>query len=143
MRNIQLVCSVLLAACAAAVALPALAGDLLVTVDNVGSSEGKVMLAVFDNAKDFPRGKVSNGLMAPAAKGRVEFSIKGLAPGRYALSAFHDLNGNQKLDANMVGMPTEPYGFSRDARGDMGPPSFEDAAITVGAEAQRLTIHVK
>jgi ABC-type glutathione transport system ATPase component len=49
--------------------------------------------------------------------------FKDLAPGTYAVSAYQDLNGNQRLDANMVGMPTEPYGFSRDAKASSARPS--------------------
>jgi uncharacterized protein (DUF2141 family) len=33
-----------------------------------------------------------------------------------------------------LGIPKEPYGFSRDARGKFGPPGFEDAAIEVRDE---------
>ncbi len=49
-----------------------------------------------------------------------------LPKGRYAISAFHDLNSNNKLDKNMVGLPTEKYGFSNNARGTFGPPSLSD-----------------
>lgn len=49
-----------------------------------------------------------------------------LPKGRYAISAFHDLNSNNKLDKNMVGLPTEKYGFSNNARGTFGPPSLND-----------------
>jgi uncharacterized protein (DUF2141 family) len=143
MIKISMIHTGLLAGCAALLALPALAGELSVTVDGLGSAEGKVMLALFDSASEFPKGKLKNAQMTPAAKGKVEFVFKDLAPGRYALSAYHDLNGNQRLDANMVGMPTEPYGFSRDARGQLGPPRFEDAAFVLGAEPLHLTIHVK
>lgn len=48
-------------------------------------------------------------------------------PGTYGISAYHDENKNGKLDKNLVGMPTEDYGASRDARGTFSAPSFEDA----------------
>ena len=73
-----------------------------------------------------------------AKPGQVEVVFKDLAPGSYAVSAYQDLNGNQRLDANMVGMPTEPFGFSRDAKGQFGPPKFDDAVIKVSAEPQRI-----
>ena len=123
-------------------AASAVAGDLKVTVDGVVSAEGKVLLALFDKPGEFPSGKRLNAQMMPAAKGAVTFLFKGVPAGRYALSAFHDVNGNGRLDAYMAGMPTEPYGASRDARGKMGPPSFDDAAVTVGAEAMSLAIHL-
>jgi uncharacterized protein (DUF2141 family) len=52
-----------------------------------------------------------------------------LEAGRYAIILFHDENGNGRLDKNFWGVPTEPYGFSNDAGGFLGPPKFDDAAI--------------
>lgn len=52
-----------------------------------------------------------------------------VAPGTYAITAIHDLNNNGELDKNFLGVPTEPYGFSNDARGTMGPPSFSSASF--------------
>lgn len=78
-----------------------------------------------------------------AVKGAVTVVFKDVAPGQYALSAFHDVNKNHRLDANMQGIPSEPVGSSRDAVGHMGPPRFEDAVFTVGSAAVSQTIHVK
>jgi uncharacterized protein (DUF2141 family) len=58
-----------------------------------------------------------------------------------ALSVFHDANNDGKLGANPAGVPIEPYGFSRDARGRFGPPEFDAAAIDVQGD-QRVTIHL-
>ena len=45
-----------------------------------------------------------------------------LAPGRYALSAFHNENDNGELDTNLLGVPSEGYGFGNDASAAFGPP---------------------
>jgi uncharacterized protein (DUF2141 family) len=55
--------------------------------------------------------------------------IHDLPAGEYALSAFKDDNGNGKLDANPLGMPIEPYGFSNDAAGSYGPPSYKASLV--------------
>ncbi|MFN7732258.1 MAG: DUF2141 domain-containing protein [Pirellula sp.] len=55
-------------------------------------------------------------------------SLEGL---KLAVSAYHDLNSNGKLDKNSFGIPTEPYGFSRDPKRGFGPPSFEQAAVEI------------
>jgi uncharacterized protein (DUF2141 family) len=51
---------------------------------------------------------------------------------------YHDENGNGQLDKNMMGIPRERVGFSRDARGRMGPPSFADAAIDLQQDTALL-----
>jgi uncharacterized protein (DUF2141 family) len=55
---------------------------------------------------------------------------------------FADENGNGKLDTNLVGMPTERYGFSNDAKGNRGAPEFDAAAIAVDADLQAV-IHLR
>jgi uncharacterized protein (DUF2141 family) len=69
--------------------------------------------------------------------------FRGIEPGTYALSAFHDKNGNGKLDTNFVGMPVEDYCASNDARGFMGPPSFEDSKFVYRGGTKRLEARMK
>ena len=36
---------------------------------------------------------------------------------------------NEKLDTNFFGIPKEQFGFSNNAKGRFGPPSFESASF--------------
>ena len=58
--------------------------------------------------------------------------VRDVPPGSWAVLAYQDENNNGELDRNLIGMPKEPYGFSRDARSKFGPPRFEDAVIELG-----------
>lgn len=122
------------------------AAELTVLVDNVNDDAGQVLVGVFDQAETFPR-VMLRGERAAAkdrdASGRVKIVFTGLAPGRYALSAFHDIDDNGNLNANLMGLPTEPYGFSRDARGNFGPPTFSDAAVDVPEAGLTITVRVQ
>jgi uncharacterized protein (DUF2141 family) len=40
-------------------------------------------------------------------------------------------------------VPKEPYGFSRDARGTVSAPSFDDAAFDFDGTTLSLDVHVK
>ena len=66
-----------------------------------------------------------------------QVTFETLPKGMYTLAVFHDVNGNGKLDKNYLGIPTEPYGFSNNARGMFGPPSEKDQLFTI----ERETIH--
>ena len=127
-------------------ALQAQAADLTVVVNNIQSGAGNVMLGLFDSAASFPK-TVVKGAQAPAATrdaaGRVTLVLRDLAPGQYAFSAYHDLNGNGQLDSNLMGLPTEPYGVSNNARGSFGPPSFPAAGITLPAQGLTLELPVQ
>jgi uncharacterized protein (DUF2141 family) len=69
--------------------------------------------------------------------------FKGVTKGVYGISAFHDQNNNGKLDTNFIGLPTEDYCASRDARSSFGPPRFGDAKFSYAGGAQRLSAHMK
>ncbi len=118
------------------------AARVTVTIDGIGSTEGMVMAGLFDSPLSFPQ-KFIRGESIAANTPSVTLVFENVEPGRYAMSAFHDRNGNGKLDTGAFGVPKEPYGFSRDARGVMGPPAFDDAVFDVPAEGLSLVIHLK
>ena len=116
----------------AVLALPAAADELTIDVGGIRDAKGKVMVALHapkDGVAfpDFPGAVAAQWRLAEP--GTLRFSFPGLKPGRYAVAVYHDENGNNELDRNPLGMPTEGYGFSRDAKGFAGPPTFDDAAI--------------
>ena len=120
----------LLIAATAALAGTASAGELTIEVLSVTPNRGQVYIALYDQPEAFPitdRQRANQVLAADASHLTVHF--KDLPPGRYAVAAFQDVNGNGKLDKNFLGIPKEPYGFSNGARGNAGPPKFADAAI--------------
>lgn len=49
----------------------------------------------------------------------------------FAISAYHDQNGNQKLDKNSFGIPTERYGFSKNPKRGFGPPRYRETKMDV------------
>ena len=127
---------------------PSFAAQLTVTVTGL-SGPGEIHLAVYDDPKVFegdtgdsggPRDGIIAGAIEPAGP-EPFLTTFALPPGTYALGLFHDLNGNGVLDKNLFGIPKEPYGFSKNARGRLGPPSFEDAAISVTGD-QSITIRL-
>jgi uncharacterized protein (DUF2141 family) len=71
------------------------------------------------------------GSRKPAAISSEKFEFDNVAPGRYAVLAFQDLNKSGKLDRSNLGIPLEPFAFSNDA-GNHQRPTFEAAALTIG-----------
>ncbi|MRX06383.1 DUF2141 domain-containing protein [Pseudoduganella sp. FT25W] len=125
-----------------AAALPAYAADLIIHVDGVASAEGDVKVAIYNSAGTF-LGKPLRGVAAPAQAGAVELKVTGLPAGEYAFAVYHDANGNDKMDRNMVGMPTEDYAFSNNAMGKKGAPRFEDARIVLPESGATATVNLR
>lgn len=118
------------------------AADLTVEVLGARSAQGSVAGALFTSGPGWLKpGQAVQGQFLPASDKAV-LLFRGLPPGRYAVSAYHDENGNAKLDANVIGLPTEPYGFSRGAQGRMGPPAFDEAALDLQADTT-VTIQLR
>jgi uncharacterized protein (DUF2141 family) len=117
--------------------------DLSVTVDGLRSDKGHVHFGLYDKADKFPSraGVITTG-RATIQGGRAVYVFHDLAPGRYALSVFHDENDNGKFDRSMIGLPLEGYGFSNDAKVMLSPPSFKDAAFAVGDAGASVTITI-
>ena len=57
-----------------------------------------------------------------------------LPKGEYAIVVFHDIDDNSELNTSRFGLPKEPYGFSNDAKGLFGPPSFDQAKVELQAD---------
>ena len=131
-----------IAATLLALAAPrARAAEVVLVLEGLESGSGEVQVDLFAeaHAANFPyadRG-VQSEIRTPASallEAGASIALGDLAPGRYALFAMHDANGNGDLDRNLFGIPTEGYGFSNGATGTIGPPSFDAAAIQVAPD---------
>lgn len=118
--------------CATTAASSVAAANVEVHVLSVIGGRGKVNVAVCDKER-FLKDCVYSG-SAPAQAEETVVTIKNVPKGTWAVLAYQDENQNDKLDRNLLGIPSENYGFSRDARGRFGPPDYEAAAIEVGDE---------
>ena len=130
--------------------LPAVAKDapvedatLIVEVTGLRSGKGDVHYAVYDSPEKFSKrkGRVSYGNV-PAKAGGVAIQVKGLKRGTYAVAVFHDENRNDEFDQGLLGIPLEDYGFSNNASGFLGPPSFKDAAVILNKRTVRTVIRL-
>ena len=120
--------------------------ELRIEIRGLAGGAGTVNLALFDAPEGFHVSPMipTAGQRLPARTDGVVAVFTGLAPGDYAMSTFHDENDNGVLDRNLLGRPTERFGFSRDAMGTMGPPSFEAARVTLAAGgAETIVVNLR
>ena len=115
--------------------------DLTIEVTGIKKTTGKVFIAVYDKKENFLKDtekSLKTKVVIENKKAIAQF--KGLKKGEYAVSFFHDENDNNKMDTKIFGIPKEPYGFSNNATGFMGPPKFEDAKFLLDSNK---TIQIK
>ena len=106
------------------------------------SDEGAMKLAVYVSPEGFND--------PAAALGTDDWTIRdGVCEGKFglpadvphvAIAAYHDANRNDRLDRNALGIPSERYGFTNNARGVTGPPTFEDAVVPITDQPIEISI---
>jgi uncharacterized protein (DUF2141 family) len=108
-----------------------------VEISGFQNQEGKCRLAAYDSRSSFqdPELAVARSVIpidGDSVRWSFQWNREGDAPGpgQLAISAHHDRNENGELDKNLVGMPTEPYGFSNNPKRGYGPPKFEQVVVT-------------
>lgn len=110
-------------------------------VSGVTPGSGPVRVAIFDSAETFPnREAATSKLSADSTAATVSLPLEALSKPS-AVAVYQDLNNDGVLNRSALGIPSEPYGFSNNAVGQMGPPSFRDAAIP--ADSQSVQVNLK
>ena len=106
-----------------------------ITVDMSGfhSDKGHALVALFRSPKCFPdRPRHAVRRVSVVIRGgKARAVLRQLPPGTYAIAVLHDEDGNREMKTGFLGRPKEGYGASRDARGKMGPPKFDDARLAL------------
>ncbi|WP_333610643.1 DUF2141 domain-containing protein [Brevundimonas bullata] len=116
------------------------ADNRLTLTFETGAGTGAIMVALYDSEAAYEGGQPARATQVDVAAGQHE-AVFDLPAGAYGMKAFHDVNGNGKMDVNPFGMPTEPFAFSNNAVGNMGPAKWDRARFEVsGATAQTIRI---
>lgn len=127
----------LLFACLLCVAaIPAKAAELTVAFPALKTTNGRIVAALFDSEAAWNgKGKAVRRLSVPATAGALVF--ESLPQGRYAVKAFHDLDGDGRLKSGPIRTPQEPYAFSNNAPARFGPPTWRAASFELNTERAR------
>lgn len=115
-----------------------------VRINNLDSEKGQVVIGLYDAGEKFPEtGEEVEGLKLELDSAKPKATFSSVAPGNYAVSLFHDANGNGKLDKNFMGIPTEGYGFSKNTYNWYGgAPEFDQASFEL-EKGETVSLEVK
>ncbi len=115
--------------------------DLTVNVANIESIKGEIEIGIFNTSSGFLKeGKAFKTIRVKVKSTSQTIEIKDLPTGNYAISMYHDVNGDGKCNLNFFGIPTEPYGFSNNFRPKLSAPNFNDCNFAVNSD---LTLQIK
>ena len=105
--------------------------ELTLSVRGLESSSGNVLVGLYDSESSFEQEQAIQGKTVAASQGTVEVVFEDLPVGRYAIKVFHDQNADGALDTNALGIPSEPYGFSRNASDPFSQPEWSEAKFSL------------
>jgi len=114
--------------------------ELRVRFDDVLPAGGTVRVGLFASTEGFARrheGVVASRTV-PAGGDTVEVAFTDLAPGRYAVTAYHDANDNRRLDRVLGLLPREGVALSNNPP-LWRAPDFDALAVEVNADT-RVTV---
>ena len=114
---------------------------LSIRVEGIRNNKGEIGVAVYNNKIGYPIHfeHVFDGqwIALKPQQDTIEVAFKSLPAGEYAISVFHDENGNRRLERNFMGFPQEGVGFSNDQKVVLSAPSFEKSKFTLSQEENK------
>jgi len=114
--------------------------DLNLTIQNLSKPSGKVLIGFFTADDPYlEEGGCSVCRVVDVSQLEQKFVIEDVPEGEYSIAILHDLNDNNEMDYNWIGIPREGYGFSSNPKKIFRKPTFEETKVYVSASAD-LTI---
>ena len=115
---------------------------MAVQVNNINKVAGKIVVSVFNGPEGFlEEGRALAEYSFPVSGKSMKVEIPRPAGAHVALALYHDVNNDGKCNHTMIGMPKEPYGFSRNFKPVLSAPKFDEVklpAATTGTVSIRM-----
>ncbi|MBT8186024.1 MAG: DUF2141 domain-containing protein [Eudoraea sp.] len=112
---------------------------LTIYIKGLSPNQGQVIATLFNSEDTFMKVPLFSKSEPVNSQGKVTIEIDQLKRGTYAISVFYDEDNDGELKTGFLGIPKELVGFSNNAKGRLGPPSFEKAAFEL-SESKSITI---
>ncbi len=115
-------------------------GHLLLHVTTPLGSHGSLAYLIFASANGFPndKEKALRSAFAPTSVSPIDAGE--LPAGRYAVSVYQDVNGNERLDTGVFGIPKEPVGVSNNPKPGFRAPRFDECSFEMGSSDRTISI---
>ena len=104
-------------------------GTLLIYITGLKDTHGQLLVALYHITDEFLGETPAFGWGMFISKKEELIRFDRVPYGKYAIAVIHDTDNDGQLSKNFIGIPTEGYGFSNNAKGNCGPPSFRDASF--------------
>jgi len=107
--------------------------SLTINITGIKQIDGSTLKIAVYNSKDtyFDQDQMFRSVEVPADSVIVMHTFTDLPEGTYAITIYHDEDGNGKMTRKWYGPPAEGYAFSNNYHSAIKPASFKDAAFVL------------
>ena len=118
---------------------------LTVQVTGVRAARGEMAITLYpDDARRFLAPHQKMARIRAVAQGPMTTACVWLpAPGFYAVSVYHDENGNRDFDRTIVGLPAEGFAFSNDPPTPTALPPFTAVRFKAAEGETRIRVRLR
>ncbi|RMD76356.1 MAG: DUF2141 domain-containing protein [Bacteroidetes bacterium] len=123
---------------------PADTGTLIIEVQGIEEAGGFIWVGLYDSEAHYMvKEKAIVKGYDVTHTGTMRLEVHELPAGRWAIALFHDIDGDGELDTNYLGIPSEPYAFSRKPPSKWRAPRYDEVAIPFRPPLQRLSVRLE
>lgn len=116
---------------------------LTLTITDIKNTRGIMSVGLYNSENSYNQDGRIAGILAEVSGDKVVISYDGLPEGDYAIKLYHDVDSNGKMNTNLFGIPSEPYAFSNNAKGKMGPAPWVKSKFQIVASSNTHEISMK
>ena len=119
-------------------------GTLTLQVDGIRKLKGNLRVRIYNSEESFPSKDEAMMFLlreVPVNAETATIVLDKLPYGRYGVVVHHDWDADGKVDKTWYHAPKEPIACSNDAKGNFGPPNWEDAVLDLNQPKLDLPIH--
>jgi len=108
----------------------AVTGTIIIEFPNIQPNQGMIEVSLYDKRDAFlVKDQFIQKRRAKIVNGRAEVVCENIPFGKIAVGSYHDIDNDETYDKNIIGLPVEPYAFSKPPVCNWRKPRFEEVAI--------------
>lgn len=116
-------------------------GVLYVEIKNIQHARGTIWIGVYNSEENFLiKEKAVLKEYQVQQTGTVRVPVEHVRFGPCAVAIMHDVNGNGDMDRNWLGIPIEPYAFSKKPASKWRLPRFREVVFDFEPEHDQLKV---
>ena len=114
-------------------------GKMIIEFPDIHPNQGMVEVSVYDKSEAFlVKDQFIQKKRAQIINGKAQLIFENIPYGKIAVGSYHDVDADENYDKNFIGLPAEPYAFSKKPICNWRKPRFEEVSFDFTENGQVL-----